>query len=177
MPLVVKGEEGKGAMHKKVYLAGPIGGSTYDEAQNWRIDLSDLLSTKSNGAIRGYSPLRGKGALKFAGPLSTVAYPFYSPLATSKAILSRDFNDCRTADLIIANFLPHDGLLGEEGTPPSLGTVMEVGFAYALQVPVLAVREFASNPVASHAMVKSAVAFWAESLNEAADMACSILLP
>lgn len=132
---------------------------------------------KEQRSIRGYSPLRGKGALKFAGPLSTVAYPFYSPLATSKAILSRDFNDCRTADLIIANFLPHDGLLGEEGTPPSLGTVMEVGFAYALQVPVLAVREFASNPVASHAMVKSAVAFWAISLDEAADMACSILLP
>lgn len=164
-------------MHKKVYLAGPIGGCTYAEAQDWRNLLSSLLSTKSDGAIRGYSPLRGKGALRDAGTLSTVAYPFYSPLATSEAILSRDFNDCRTADLIIANFLPYDGLLGEEGTPPSLGTVMEVGFAYALQVPVLAVREFASNPVASHAMVKSAVAFWAISLDEAADMACSILLP
>jgi len=160
-------------MHKKVYLAGPIGGSTYDEAQNWRIDLSDLLSTKSDGAIRGYSPLRGKGALKFAGPLSTVAYPFYSPLATSKAILARDFNDCRTADLIIANFIEQD-----EGAPPSLGTIMEIGFAYALQVPILGVGcAYAANPVATHAMIESAVSFWAQSLDEAADMACSILLP
>jgi len=70
-------------MHKKVYLAGPIGSSTYDEAQNWRMDLDHLLQSSSNGAIRGYSPLRGKGALKHEGPLTTSAYPFYSPLATS----------------------------------------------------------------------------------------------
>jgi nucleoside 2-deoxyribosyltransferase len=159
-------------MHKKVYLAGPIGGSTYDEAQNWRRNLSDLLYSKSDGAIRGYSPLRGKGALKSVGPLSTAAYPFYSPLATDKAILTRDFNDCRTADLVIANLLPHD-----EDAPPSLGTVMEIGFAYALQVPILAICAYAGNPVATHAMVGSAVSFWAGSLDEAADMACSILLP
>lgn len=174
MPLVVKGEEGKGAMHKKVYLAGPIGGSTYAAAQDWRNLLSGLLSTKSDGAIRGYSPLRGKGALKSVGTLSTAAYPFYSPLATNKAILTRDFNDCRTADLVIANLLPHD--LGD-GAPPSLGTVMEIGFAYALQVPILAICCDAGNPVANHAMVKSAVGFWAENMDEAADMACSILLP
>ena len=162
-------------MHKKVYLAGPIGGSTYDEAQNWRINLSDLLSTKSNGAIRGYSPLRGKGALKSAGPLSTAAYAWYSPLATGKAILARDFNDCRTADLIIANLLAQD--LHGQNSAPSLGTVMEIGFAYALQVPILAICAYAGNPVANHAMVNSAVSFWAQSLDEAADMACSILLP
>lgn len=160
-------------MHKKVYLAGPIGGSTYDEAQNWRIDLSDLLSTKSDGAIRGYSPLRGKGALKFAGPLSTVAYPFYSPLATSKAILSRDFNDCRTADLIIANLIEQD-----VWAPPSVGTIMEIGFGFALQVPILAIsKDRSRNNIAKHAMILSAVSFWAQSLDEAADMACSILLP
>lgn len=159
-------------MHKKVYLAGPIGGCTYNEAQDWRNLLSGLLSTKSDGAIQGYSPLRGKGALRDAGTLSTVAYPFYSPLATSKAILARDFNDCRTADLVIANLLPHD-----EGAPPSLGTVMEIGFAYALQVPILAICAHPTNPVATHAMIESAVSFWATSLDEAADMACSILLP
>lgn len=159
-------------MHKKVYLAGPIGGCTYAEAQDWRNVLSHLLSTKSDGAIRGYSPLRGKGALRDAGTLSTVAYPFYSPLATSKAILARDFNDCRTADLIIANLLEHN-----YGAPPSLGTIMEIGFAYALQVPILGVCAYAANPVATHAMIESAVSFWAQSLDEAADMACSILLP
>lgn len=159
-------------MHKKVYLAGPIGGCTYAEAQDWRNLLSGLLSTKSDGAIQGYSPLRGKGALRDAGTLSTVAYPFYSPLATSKAILARDFNDCRTADLVIANLLPH-----ENGAPPSLGTIMEIGFAYALQVPILAICADAANPVATHAMIESAVGFWAASLDEAADMACSILLP
>ena len=159
-------------MHKKVYLAGPIGGCTYAEAQDWRNLLSSLLSTKSDGAIQGYSPLRGKGALRDAGTLSTVAYPFYSPLATSKAILARDFNDCRTADLIIANLLEHN-----YGAPPSLGTIMEIGFAYALQVPILAICADAANPVATHAMIESAVSFWAENLDEAADMACSILLP
>lgn len=161
-------------MHKKVYLAGPIGGCTYAEAQDWRNLLSSLLSTKSDGAIQGYSPLRGKGALRDAGTLSTIAYPFYSPLATSKAILARDFNDCRTADLIIANLLAHEL---SDGAPPSLGTIMEIGFAYALQVPILAICADAANPVANHAMVRSAVSFWAESPGEAADMACSILLP
>jgi hypothetical protein len=55
---------------------------------------------------------------------------------------------------------------------------MEIGFGFTLQVPILAIsKDRGRNPIAKHAMVLGAVGFWADSLNEAADVACSILLP
>ena len=155
-------------MHKKAYLAGPIGGLTYDDAQAWRTKISKLLDEKSDGRIKGYSPLRGKGALREQGVLGTGAYSAYCGLATHQAIMARDYNDCRTADLIIAD------LIGED---ISIGTVMEIGFAYAHRVPVIGIFDPRGNKTCNHVMIQAAVPFVSYSLNEAADMACSILLP
>jgi nucleoside 2-deoxyribosyltransferase len=155
-------------MHKKVYLAGPIGGLTYDDAQAWRTKISKLLDEKSDGRIKGYSPLRGKEVLRNHGPLSTLGYSAYSPLATPQAILTRDYNDCRTADLIIAD------LTGEK---ISIGTVMEIAFAYAHRVPTVAILNPRGGEIYEHVMLEEAISFRTYSLDGAADMACSILLP
>ena len=155
-------------MHKKVYLAGPIGGLTYDGAQAWRNAISNLLDEKSDGRIKGYTPLRGKEALGVWGILTTGPYAWVSNLATSKAIMARDYNDCRTADLIIAD-LTHQKV--------SIGTVMEIAFAYAHRVPVIGILVQNGSPMSNHVMLQEATPFRAYSLNEAADMACSILLP
>lgn len=155
-------------MHKKVYLAGPIGGLTYDGAQAWRTEISNLLNEKSDGRIRGYSPLRGKEVLREHGPLTTGSYGAYCSLATTQSIMARDYNDCHTSDLIIADLIAED---------ISIGTVMEIAFAYAHRVPVIGIFDSRGNKTCNHAMIQAAVPFRAYTLNEAADMACSILLP
>jgi len=155
-------------MHKKVYLAGPIGGLTYDDAQAWRTEISKLLDEKSDGRIKGYSPLRGKEVLRNHGPLSTLGYGAYSTLARPAAIMARDYNDCRTADLIIANLISQN---------VSIGTVMEIAFAYAHRVPVIGYYKFGDSEIYDHAMLDEAIPFRASDLQTAADMACSILLP
>lgn len=43
---------------KKVYLAGPISGQSYDGATSWREEAKEELSSWSD--IIGYSPMRGK---------------------------------------------------------------------------------------------------------------------
>ena len=50
---------------KKIYLAGPISGLTFEGAQDWRT----YFSNKINPEIQCLSPLRGKDYLKMRGPL------------------------------------------------------------------------------------------------------------
>ena len=52
---------------KKIYLAGPISGLTYEGAQDWRDEFSASISAE----IACFSPLRGKEYLKMRGPLVT----------------------------------------------------------------------------------------------------------
>ena len=47
---------------KKIYLAGPICGLTYDGAQEWR----DTFRKEIDPRIEAFSPLRGKEYLGYA---------------------------------------------------------------------------------------------------------------
>jgi len=50
---------------KKIYLAGPISGLTFEGAQDWR----NYFTSKISPEIDCFSPLRGKDYLKIRGPL------------------------------------------------------------------------------------------------------------
>jgi nucleoside 2-deoxyribosyltransferase len=148
---------------KKVYLAGPIGGLTYDHAAQWR-DYATLCFEQFG--IHAYSPLRYKQFLREHGVLTT--HPYTSnPLATARGILTRDHWDCMTADLIFVNFLG--------ATTISMGTVMEVAFGHAYRKPIVAAMELGN--IHEHAMVSEAIDFRLDSLEQAVDIATSILNP
>lgn len=140
----------------KVYLAGPITGITYEGATDWRqrfwMELSSLA-----GNIKCVSPLRGKSHLRGTGPISVMGNPDHA-MSTNRAIIARDHWDCITADAVVAN------LLG--ATAPSLGTTMEIGWAYTHRKPLILVME-EGNPH-EHPMIIEAADFRARDLSEAA---------
>ncbi len=148
---------------KKVYLAGPIGGLTYDFAAQWR-DHATMRLNQYN--IAAYSPLRYKQFLRAHGTLTTQPYT-ENPLATRRGILTRDHWDCMTADLIFVNFLGAATI--------SMGTVMEVAFGHAYRKPIVAAME--QGNIHEHAMVSEAIDFRVDTLDEALDIAISILNP
>lgn len=148
---------------KKVYLAGQIGGLSYDEASIWRqIATNDLKEAN----IEAYSPLRFKEFLRKEGILSTQPYT-ESPLANQRGILTRDHWDCMSADLILVYLY--------DAKVISMGTVMEIAFGHAYRKPIVAVME--SGNIHEHAMVNEAIDFRVSNLYEALDIVRAILNP
>lgn len=146
---------------KKVYLAGPIGGLTYDQASDWRDEAHQYLSGRG---IDAYSPLRYKEFLRKHGTLTTQPYTEH-PLATRRGILTRDHWDCMTADLILVYL--------KDAPVVSMGTVMEIAFGHAYRKPIVAVME--PGNVHEHAMVSEAIDFRVDTLDEALSIVVAIL--
>lgn len=144
----------------KVYLAGPIEGKTVVEAVGWR----EICSTYfERHGVMGISPLRG---MDFLSGEEYVRAPYAQhPMATSKALTTRDRNDVRTADVLLVN------LLGM-GTRISTGTMIELGWADAYRVPVVLVRLV--NCISKHPMVDEIVGFETDNLEHALNIVLTI---
>ena len=135
-----------------VYLAGPIMNQTEAAANNWRRQASARLT---RGGIRAVSPLRCEPP--GVDGTYTVGYPD-PKFGTARAIGSKNLFDVRNCDIILAYFpVTVDPNLSEmlspdaeddgkkrfvDGRAPfSLGTVLEVGWAYALNKPAVIASE------------------------------------
>ena len=145
-----------------VYLCGPITGLSYDGATDWRKYVETLFAQKD---IVSYSPLRNKDYLLMEKSIAD-SYDKYT-LSTAKAITRKDRLDVTRCDLIFVNFL------GAE--TPSLGSVLEIGWASMLGKPIVMVME--ADNVHSHAMIRETVDFILPSLEEAVRIASVLLLP
>jgi nucleoside 2-deoxyribosyltransferase len=148
-------------MAKKIYLAGPISGLTFEGAQDWR----DEFTSKIDPRIECYSPLRGKDYLKMRGPLEGSYEEF--PLSTDQGITTRDRYDCMSADLVVFN------LLGTQRI--SIGTMIELGWADAARNPAILVMEKTGNPH-EHPMLRETTQFRVDNLKDAIAIAEIILL-
>ena len=147
---------------KKIYLAGPISGLTFEGAQGWRT----YFSNKINPEIQCFSPLRGKDYLKMRGPLEGSYDDF--PLSSDRGITTRDRNDCMGADLVVFNMLG--------ATRVSIGTMVEFGWADAARVPSVLVMEKTGN-VHEYPMVREIAGFRVTNLEDAIAIAEIVLLP
>jgi len=85
-------------------------------------------------------------------------YAKYGTFYTSRGIMARDFNDVKQADALLVN------LLGAK--KPSLGTIMELAWAFALQKPCVVVIEKNGNPHDNHPMIHEAISFRVDTLDE-----------
>lgn len=151
---------------KKIYLAGPISGLTYDGAQDWRIEFTNKIDPR----IGCFSPLRGKEYLKMRGPLEG-AYNEW-PLSTDKGITTRDRYDCMGADLVVFNLL---GCTGPNARV-SIGTMIELGWADASRNPAIVIMEKEGN-VHEHPMLRETTHFRVDNMADAIKIAEIILLP
>jgi nucleoside 2-deoxyribosyltransferase len=115
-------------MMKTVYLAGGISHNTFDEATQWRTLAADYLALHG---IKTLDPMRGKHADKWQDGEANFDHPGFS----TAAIFFRDTADIQNSDAILVNL----------ETAKSVGTPWEMGYAYALGIPL-----FIVCPVALH---------------------------
>lgn len=148
-----------------VYLAGPITGLDYAGAVDWREHVKNVLSLHE---IDAYSPMRGKEFLSHVKKFSPLGEPYDGRLSVAAAITVRDHWDCRGRDLIFVN------MLGAK--EKSIGTIMEVAWAYAYRRPCVLLMEDKGNPH-DHAMFTEAATFRFATMEEGLNAVRSILLP
>ena len=150
-----------------VYLAGGIANLTGAEAINWRIKAAEQLAERG---IDSLDPMRAKRhRWTQAGKVSANFHDYADAGAffTSKGIMTRDSTDVRRCDALLVN------LLGLE--KPSLGTIMELGWAYILPKPAVVAIEASGNPHDNHPMIHEAMPFRVTTLDEAIDAVAVIL--
>lgn len=150
-------------MTKRIYLAGGISGYTYDEAEEWRDQVRQALK---DYPIDCYSPLRAKSFLRSEGIIDK-SYE-YNPLSSAKGILYRDHDDCVKADLLFVNFL--------KATSTSVGTAMELAWAFDNQIIVVAVMEKDAQ-FNTHPMMTECMTYRVETLEDGIHITKAILLP
>lgn len=140
-----------------VYLAGGIAGLSGKGATDWRKHATDQLQ---GYGIVTRDPMRAKQALSAQAQISHNFndYADNGVFFKSRAIMTRDFNDVKQCDALLVN------LLG--AVKPSLGTIMELAWAYALQKPAVVVIEASGNPHDLHPMLFEAMPFRVTSLDE-----------
>lgn len=146
----------------RVYLAGPIAGKTYEDANEWRNIAGAYLSQFD---IEAYSPMRGKEFLR--GERITID-TYDNVVATDKGIVARDRYDVKNCDVMIVNFTDAEYC--------SVGTPVELGWADAWRKPIIVVMPDDTNPY-YHPFTRELADYVVEDLQDALEIAVSILVP
>ena len=153
---------------KTVYLAGPITGLTYGEARHgWRKEFTSLMPER----IQCLSPMRGKSSLTGPRLISGAPETYQgAPIAAPSGIVTRDRNDIKTCDAVVANFLGAD--------KASVGTAIEFGWADAYRKPIIMLieKDGGDNPH-WHAMLTEIAGYVTDNMEEAAYTVYHILTP
>lgn len=135
----------------KIYLAGPMTGHSFDEANDWRRDATGALAMVE---IETLSPMRGESYLQPGTIPHTPGIP------------ARDRNDIATCDAVLMNLL-------EMGSRVSIGTMIELGWADMLRKPVILVRR--ADCLSQHVMVNAMLSWDVRTLNEGIELAADVV--
>ena len=157
-----------------VYLSGPISGQTVEQAQNWRLWVQSKLAP----GIKAVNPLRGKDELlerfSSAGKDFGAAEEYREFLnCDPRAIVTRDRFDTSTADMMLVN------LLDASSRYPSIGTLIELGWADAARVPIVLVakKHLGEKCWWSHPFVLELAGWWVEDLADGVAVVNAALRP
>lgn len=142
-------------MKKRVYLAGPISGLSYEGAQDWREDVALQLDSKY---VETLTPMRGKGFLKGIGTIHSGAWE--GAVASQKGITRRDMFDTVNATCLFVNL--------KDATRVSIGTVMELAWAYLRQIPTVVIVE--PGNIHEHVMVMEACTYIVPTVAEGVEL-------
>jgi nucleoside 2-deoxyribosyltransferase len=159
-----------------VYLAGPIEGLTHKQATSWRLEAENYFADNN---IKTLSPMRNKLFLESLESISSASlaaesekisktHPMVKLLSSDQGVMARDFNDCKRADVILAVILDQVGR-------PSVGTMMEIAFAFAMQKPVILVTD--DPALMNHPMISVAAQFKTDDLELGIRTAISLIDP
>lgn len=130
-------------MKQFVYLSGPMGGCSFDEMTGWRKLVSESLDSDTVKCLiptRSYKENNKK----------------HVPIETSKWINRRDYFDCTRANCVLVNLVGMKHL--------SIGTIMEIAWAYQKQIPVICVVE--PDGPQNHPMLQDSITHEVRTLEE-----------
>lgn len=127
-------------MKQFVYLSGPMGGCSFDQMTSWRKEASEKLNSAS---VKCIEPTRS-----FSSELI--------PKETDKWINRRDYFDCVRSQCLLVNFKGMKHI--------SIGTVMEIAWAYQKQIPIVLVAE--PDGPQNHPMLKDSITHEVATLDE-----------
>ena len=116
--------------NKTIYLAGPISGLTYEEANEWREVITPNLE------ILGYkvlNPMYDKDFLKNKGVIGKDTDVINNVLNNHNNIYELDLFRVRHSDILLINFLG--------SKKASIGTVVEISTAHELNKIVIMIME------------------------------------
>ena len=147
----------------KVYLAGPITGSSYGTATDWRKAVSDTLARHG---IEGVSPMRGKEYLSHETDIGNSYERADYLLSGEKQVVTRDRFDATRCDMVIFNFLGADRV--------SVGSCIEIGWVDAARRPAILVIEETGNPH-DHGMVRALCGYRVTNLGDALRIVLAVL--
>jgi nucleoside 2-deoxyribosyltransferase len=134
-------------------MAGPITGLSYDSCNDWRNYVSERLNTSK---IECLNPMRGKQFLQEVNNIEAITEQYQNPITTHKAITRRDmFDTLRSACLFV-------NLLGS--TRVSIGTCMELAWAYQNQIPTIVLME--KDNIHRHAMLNETCTYIVDTLDQ-----------
>lgn len=133
---------------KVVYLAGPIAGLTYDEAQEWRKAATDYLNLLD---VTVLNPLRVVQPFNGVHGNQGVEEAHFS----ARGMIMRDRTDVYTSDLILMNLSNAKGV--------SIGSCVELGWADAYRKPVVTI----STDPKPHAFIYELSSYVVPNLHEA----------
>lgn len=142
----------------KIYLAGPITGCSWNESEDWRDEFKGIKIPN----VECFSPLRGKQYLQHETQISD-RYDEMT-MSSAKAIMSRDFFDVSTSAAIVVNL--------RNAKRVSIGTVMEIAWAYQRRIPIIAILE--KENIHNHSMLDEALNWRVETVGEAATIVYQI---
>lgn len=129
-----------------VYLAGPMTGQLPEEARVWRVWAAFQLRREG---VEARSPLRAKPSIE-PGATSRIDCNASGKglWVSDSALTDRDRNDCTTADAI---------LMCLNGASVSVGTMIELGWADAYNIPIIGFCGNFEQSLYNHPMVRRLV--------------------
>lgn len=148
-------------MRQIVYLAGPITGCSYDGCTDWRERFEKELTNETTQAL---SPMRGKNYLAGLDEIA-LDYPGHV-MSCQHGIMVRDHFDTKRCVILVVNLLGADKV--------SIGTVMEIAWAWDNQIPVVCMMEDEGN-LHDHPMLREAIGFRVKTEDEALHIVRTIL--
>lgn len=148
------------SMKPSLYLAGPITGSSWEEITEWRDRVTFALGEN----ITCLSPLRNKEYLSN----ETHVCDCYDEhlMSTQRAIFTRDMFDVERTTGLFINLL--------NAKRVSIGTVMEISYAWSLRHPIITVME--KNNIHQHSMLREASSWVVETLDDGIEVARRLFL-